>query len=168
MAADRNQRRAICGSKKRRVLQKRHRPPPDKTSGHNFETAMYHHEYKNLHGKPRWAGKMSRKREKKNTNSQTSRLENQTWRSFSYTKITKNSCFDCAVALCTIQNALLVISNLTWLDFEILSSNQSDGTYNLLSITHLQGWLTRFQDFFFWSVTIISRCRRTVNMKLFL
>jgi hypothetical protein len=29
------------------------RPPPDKTSGHNFETAMYHHEYKNLHGKPR-------------------------------------------------------------------------------------------------------------------
>jgi hypothetical protein len=29
--------------------------------------------------------------------------------------ITKKSCFDCAVALCAIQNALLVISNLTWL-----------------------------------------------------
>jgi hypothetical protein len=37
-------------------------------------------------------------------------------RSFSYTAITKKSCFDCAVALCTMQNALLVISNLTWLD----------------------------------------------------
>jgi hypothetical protein len=36
-------------------------------------------------------------------------------RSFSYTTITKKICFDCAVALCTMQNALLVISNLTWL-----------------------------------------------------
>jgi hypothetical protein len=31
---------------KRRVLQKRHRPPPDKTSGHNFKSSMYPHEYK--------------------------------------------------------------------------------------------------------------------------
>jgi hypothetical protein len=38
---------------KRRVLQKGHRPPPDKTSGHNFDTAIYPHEYKNLRGKPR-------------------------------------------------------------------------------------------------------------------
>jgi hypothetical protein len=38
---------------KRRVQQKRHRPPPDKTSGLDFDTAMYPHEYKNLHGKPR-------------------------------------------------------------------------------------------------------------------
>jgi hypothetical protein len=38
-------------------------------------------------------------------------------RSFSYTITTKNSWFDCAVALCTTQNALLVISNLTWLEF---------------------------------------------------
>jgi hypothetical protein len=36
-----------------------------------------------------------------------------TRRSFSYTKITKNPVFDCAVALCTMQNALLVISNMT-------------------------------------------------------
>jgi hypothetical protein len=34
-----------------------------------------------------------------------------TRRSFSYIKITKNSVFDCAVALCTMKNALLVISN---------------------------------------------------------
>jgi hypothetical protein len=26
---------------------------PDKTSGHNLDTAMYPHEYKKLHGKPR-------------------------------------------------------------------------------------------------------------------
>jgi hypothetical protein len=32
---------------KLRVLQKRHLPPPDITSGHNFDTAMYPHEYKN-------------------------------------------------------------------------------------------------------------------------
>jgi hypothetical protein len=50
---------------KRRVLQKRHRPLPDKTSGLSFDTAMYPHEYKNLHRKPRGAGKMNRKREKK-------------------------------------------------------------------------------------------------------
>jgi hypothetical protein len=36
-----------------------------------------------------------------------------TRRSFSYTIITKNPVFDCAVALCTMQNAKLVISNLT-------------------------------------------------------
>jgi hypothetical protein len=28
-------------------------PPPDKTSELNFDTAMYPHGYKNLHGKPR-------------------------------------------------------------------------------------------------------------------
>jgi hypothetical protein len=33
---------------KRRVLQMRHRPPPDMTSGHNFDTAMYLHKYKKL------------------------------------------------------------------------------------------------------------------------
>jgi hypothetical protein len=38
---------------KRRALQKRDRPHPDKTSGKNFDTAMYPHAYKNLHGKPR-------------------------------------------------------------------------------------------------------------------
>jgi hypothetical protein len=37
-----------------------------------------------------------------------------TRRSLSYTTITKKKpVFDCAVALCTIQNALLVISDLT-------------------------------------------------------
>jgi hypothetical protein len=50
---------------KRRVIQKRHRPPPDKTSGLSFDTAMYPHEYKNLHGNSRWANKMNRKKEKK-------------------------------------------------------------------------------------------------------
>jgi hypothetical protein len=78
--------------------------------------AMYPHEYKNLHGKPRWAGKMSRERERKKIHTvRPAGLKPR--RSFSYTKITKSSCFDCAVALCTMQNELLVISNLTWLDF---------------------------------------------------
>jgi hypothetical protein len=36
-----------------------------------------------------------------------------TRRSFSYTIITEIPVFDCAVALCTMQNAFLVISNLT-------------------------------------------------------
>jgi hypothetical protein len=40
-------------------------------------------------------------------------------RSFSYTIITKNSCFDCAVALSTMKNELMLISNLTWLDFTL-------------------------------------------------
>jgi hypothetical protein len=39
-----------------------------------------------------------------------------TRRSLSYTIITKFPVFDCAVALCTMQNELLVICNLTWLD----------------------------------------------------
>jgi hypothetical protein len=34
----------------------------------------------------------------------------------SYTTITKNSCFWLCCCLCTMQNALLVISNWTWLD----------------------------------------------------
>jgi hypothetical protein len=113
MAADRNQWRAICGSKTP-SLQKRHRPPPDKTSGHNFETAMYHHEYKNFHGKPRWAGKMNREREKKYTQS-----DQPAWKhggASATPKSRKIPVFDCAVALCTMQNALLVISNLTRLD----------------------------------------------------
>jgi hypothetical protein len=59
---------------KRRVLQKRHRLNPDKTSELSSDTALYPHEYKNLHGKPRWANKMKRKRE--NIYSQTIWLEN--------------------------------------------------------------------------------------------
>jgi hypothetical protein len=35
-----------------------------------------------------------------------------TRRSFIYTIIAKKSCYDCAVALCTMQNVLLLISNL--------------------------------------------------------
>jgi hypothetical protein len=38
---------------KYRVLQKRHRPPRDKTSGLSFDTALYPYEYKNLHGNSR-------------------------------------------------------------------------------------------------------------------
>jgi hypothetical protein len=36
-----------------RVLQKRHRPPHDKTSGLSSDTALYPHEYKNLNGNSR-------------------------------------------------------------------------------------------------------------------
>jgi hypothetical protein len=60
---------------KRRVLQKRRRPPTSMTSGLRFDTAMYPHEYKNLHGNSRRANKTNKKREKKSY-SQTSRLEN--------------------------------------------------------------------------------------------
>jgi hypothetical protein len=35
----------------------------------------------------------------------------------------KNPVFDCAVAICTMQNALLVISNLTWLDYTIVEKS---------------------------------------------
>jgi hypothetical protein len=49
---------------KRRVLQKRHRPPPDMTSGLSVDTAMYPHEYKNLHGNVRCVNTMNKKRKK--------------------------------------------------------------------------------------------------------
>jgi hypothetical protein len=54
---------------------------------------------------------MSGEREKKIHTVKPAGLK--TRRSFSYTIITENPVFDCAVALCTMQNALLVISNLT-------------------------------------------------------
>jgi hypothetical protein len=38
---------------KYRLLQKRHRPPHDKTPGLSFDTAMYPHQYKNLRGNSR-------------------------------------------------------------------------------------------------------------------
>jgi hypothetical protein len=52
------------------------------------------------------------KERKKNTYSQTSRLKNLEELQLHHNH-EKNPFFDCAVALCTIQNALLVISNLT-------------------------------------------------------
>jgi hypothetical protein len=48
-----------------RVLQKRHRPPHDKTSGLSYDTALYPHEYKNLHEDSYISKKMNKKREKK-------------------------------------------------------------------------------------------------------
>jgi hypothetical protein len=59
-----------------RVHQKRHQNPHDKTSGLSVDTALYPHEYKNLHESSRWANKKNKKREK-NAYSQTSRVENQ-------------------------------------------------------------------------------------------
>jgi hypothetical protein len=61
---------------KRRVQQKRHRPPPDKTSGLIFNTAMYHHEYKKLPRKTQMSKQNEQKERKIYTYSQTSRLEN--------------------------------------------------------------------------------------------
>jgi hypothetical protein len=56
-----------------------------------------------------------KERDRKNPYSKTSRLENlEELKLHHYNE--KSCCFDCAVALCTIQNALLVISDLTWLD----------------------------------------------------
>jgi hypothetical protein len=54
---------------------------------------------------------MNRKSEK-NTCSQTSRLETSEEPSAT-PQSRKNPVFDCAVALCSMQNALVVISNLT-------------------------------------------------------
>jgi hypothetical protein len=51
--------------------------------------------------------KQNEQKKKKNTYSQTSRLENPEELQLHH------PVFDCAVALCTMQNALLVISNLT-------------------------------------------------------
>jgi hypothetical protein len=62
----------------------------------------------------RWANKMSRKREKKCIQS-----DQPAWNpggASATPQSLKYPVFDCAVALCTMQNALLVISNLTWLD----------------------------------------------------
>jgi hypothetical protein len=128
---------------KRRVLQKRHQPPPEKISGLSFDTAMYPHKYKNLHENPRWANKINRKWEKIHT---VRPAGLKTRRSFSYTITTRNSLFltvlllfaqckmnywwlvtwhehkhenflffDCAVALCTLKNSFLVSRNLSWL-----------------------------------------------------
>jgi hypothetical protein len=55
---------------------------------------------------------MNRKRERKNAYSQTSRLETPE-RASATPQSRKVPVFDFAVALCTMQNALLVISNLT-------------------------------------------------------
>jgi hypothetical protein len=54
---------------------------------------------------------MSREREKINKYSQTSRLENPEELQLHHND-ENFPVFDCAVALCTMQNALLVISNL--------------------------------------------------------
>jgi hypothetical protein len=55
---------------------------------------------------------MNRKRERENAYSQTSRLENPEELQLHHNH-EKIPVFDCAVALCTMKNALLVISNLT-------------------------------------------------------
>jgi hypothetical protein len=54
------------------------------------------------------------KEREKNAYSQTSRLETPEELQLHHNP-KKNPVFDCAVALCTMQNALLVISNLTCL-----------------------------------------------------
>jgi hypothetical protein len=56
--------------------------------------------------------KQNAQKERENTYSQTSRLETPGGASAT-PQSRKNPVFDCAVALCTMQNALLVISNLT-------------------------------------------------------
>jgi hypothetical protein len=79
-----------------------------------FSTAMYPHEYKKLHGNSRWANKINRKREKKYIQS-----DQPAWNpggASATPQSRKTPVFDCAVALCTMQNTVLVTSNLTWLD----------------------------------------------------
>jgi hypothetical protein len=55
--------------------------------------------------------KQTNKEREKTKRSQTSQLENPEELRLHHHR--EKSCFDCAVALCTMQNALLVISNLT-------------------------------------------------------
>jgi hypothetical protein len=59
---------------KRRVLQKRHRPPPDKSSGLSSVTALCPHEYKKLTRKFQMS-KGNQPEKEEHTYSQTSRLE---------------------------------------------------------------------------------------------
>jgi hypothetical protein len=114
MAADQNQWHAICGSKMPSTSEW-HRPPHDKTSWLSFDTALFLHEYTLLHENSRWANKRNKKREK-STYSQTSRLENPEKLQLLHNH-ERNPVFDCAVALSTLQNALLAITRnkLTWL-----------------------------------------------------
>jgi hypothetical protein len=91
---------------KRLVLWKRHRPPPETTSGLSFDTTMYPHEYKNFHGKPRWANKMNRKREKIH---KVRPAGLKTRRSFSYTITTKISCF--WLCCCSLHNPKWIIGD---------------------------------------------------------
>jgi hypothetical protein len=50
---------------KRRLLQKRHIPPPEKTSGLSFDTEMYPHEFKNLYPKLQMSKQNEQKERKK-------------------------------------------------------------------------------------------------------
>jgi hypothetical protein len=96
------------------VLQKRNRPPHDKTSGLSFDKALFPHEYKNLHGNSRWANKWTSKERKKYIQS-----DQPAWKpgeTSATPKPRKFPVLDCAVALYTLQNILLVTNNLTWLD----------------------------------------------------
>jgi hypothetical protein len=81
-----------------RSLHKRHRPPPDRTSGLSFDTALYLMTTQTNTEIP--DEQIKRTKREKNRYSQTSRLENR--RSLSYTTTTKISCFDYSDALCTI------------------------------------------------------------------
>jgi hypothetical protein len=113
MAADRNQWRAICGFETLSAT---------KDTPTSFRQDIW---AKLRYGDvPLWVQKLTRKFKKSKQNEQKEREKIhtvrpaglKTRRSFSYTIITKIPVFDCAVALCTMQNWLLVISNLTWLD----------------------------------------------------
>jgi hypothetical protein len=68
MAADRNQRRAICGSKM----------PSTTKETPTRQDIWAELRYKNLNGNNRWANKMNKKRKKNYKYSQTSRLQKKT------------------------------------------------------------------------------------------
>jgi hypothetical protein len=82
------------------------------TSGLSFDKALYPHEYKKLTHKVQ----ISKQNEQKARNGKIHAVRPaglETRSSFSYTIITKHPIFNCAVALCTMQNELLVISDLS-------------------------------------------------------
>jgi hypothetical protein len=72
------------------MLKKRYRPPHDKTSGLSFDIALFPHEHKTYTGVPDEQTKRT-KRERKVHTVRPAGLK--TRRSFSYTIITKHSCF---------------------------------------------------------------------------
>jgi hypothetical protein len=64
MTADRNQWRAVCGSKTPSAT-KETPTSSQQDIWAELDTAMYPHEYENLHENSRWANEMKKMREKK-------------------------------------------------------------------------------------------------------
>jgi hypothetical protein len=141
MAADWNQWCAICGSKMPSATKE--------TPLSSRQDIWTEHRYGTV---PSWVQKLKRKLQMSKQNEQKERekyiqSDQPAWKpgGASATPQSRNfPVFDCAVALCTMQNALSMISNLTWLD--LFPSSPCHGLSTLSSSLHsiLNG---RFENF---------------------